>query len=215
MAFSSNIYDLLNTDFDARDLEWESAFLNALPSAQMTLLNEAPQKGPDGWPYLMVKTDPSASESVLKVLDWLSDKGIGLAINPQKNAPDFVLSYGMVWNFKQRKEFLSVVDRSQLGQVKFEPGEKIMAGPPSDDFFPQYAREILRSFFNENHIKEPKILVMSKDQKKFDLCFSLESFGNPDAQEHKGILEAISWFLPAHYSLVVVSEKGLPAFHLL
>jgi hypothetical protein len=30
--------------------------------------------------------------------------------------------------------------------------------------------------------------------------------------EHQGILEALAWFLPPHYSVALVSEKGFPAF---
>jgi hypothetical protein len=36
--------------------------------------------------------------------------------------------------------------------------------------------------------------------------------GNPPEREHEGIAEAIAWFLPNHYSVVLISEKGLPTF---
>jgi hypothetical protein len=57
-----------------------------------------------------------------------------------------------------------------------------------------------------------RVLVMGPNQQQFDFCFSMESLGAPPAQEHRGILEAIAWFLPAHYSLMLVSEKDLPKF---
>lgn len=215
MAISSNIYDLAQSDFSLRDQEWEKAFLNSFSGANLSVLNDTPQVGPDGWPYLMVQTDPAGLQSAYDVLSWLSDKGIGLAVNPQKSAPDYVFSFGMIWNFRQRKEFLSSLKSLQQGQIKFEAGEKVMAGPPSEDYLPDYARVVLRAFLNENKVSEPKILVVSKDQQTFDLCFSLESLGTPEASEHKGLLEALSWFLPAHYSLVIVSENGLPSFHAL
>ncbi|MCB0371356.1 MAG: hypothetical protein KDD45_18595, partial [Bdellovibrionales bacterium] len=84
MAISSNIYDLINTEIDNRDLEWEKAFLNALPSAHLGILNDTPQTGPDGWPYLMVKIDENGSQSAYEVISWLSDKGIGLAKKKKK-----------------------------------------------------------------------------------------------------------------------------------
>jgi hypothetical protein len=56
---------------------------------------------------------------------------------------------------------------------------------------------------------------VSIDQKNYDLCFSLESFGNPPETEHKGLAEALSWFLPAHYSIALISEKLLPGFEAL
>ncbi|HWU44373.1 MAG TPA: hypothetical protein VN132_13070, partial [Bdellovibrio sp.] len=61
-------------------------------------------------------------------------------------------------------------------------------------------------------VLRPRILVMSTDRKHYDLAFSLESLGNPPQKEHAGIAEAIGWFLPPHYSIVLVSEKGLPEF---
>ncbi|MEQ1665166.1 MAG: hypothetical protein ABL927_07315, partial [Bdellovibrionales bacterium] len=82
-------------------------------------------------------------------------------------------------------------------------------------FLPQYVRKILRTFFLDNGIKEMKILLLITEDKNFDLCFSLESAGSPPENEHMDFLEAVSWFLPAHYSLRLVSEEGLPKFQVL
>jgi len=86
------------------------------------------------------------------------------------------------------------------------------AGPPSPQYLPQYVRNILKEFFRDQGVLMPKILVMSADRKHYDLAISLESLGNPPEKEHQGIAEALSWFLPPHYSIVLVSEKGLPSF---
>ena len=75
-------------------------------------------------------------------------------------------------------------------------------------------RKILRDFFRDQGLLAVKILMMSQDGKNFDLAISLESLGNPPEKEHQGIAEAISWFLPPHYSLLIVSEKGLPSYDL-
>jgi hypothetical protein len=53
---------------------------------------------------------------------------------------------------------------------------------------------------------------MNPDRTKFDLAFSLDSLGNPTADEHNGLAEAIAWFLPAHYSIALVSEKVITGF---
>jgi len=228
MTVSANLSDLLKFEPSARDREWEYAFLHAFPQAKLKILSETPSQGPDGWPYLLVQIDETATESAQKVLSWLSDKGIGLVVNPKKDAPDYVFTYGMIWNYRERSEFLSQsgLDRERVSVQKIElaGGQKVFAGPPSDSYLPTYARHILKAFFRDNGIGTMKVLVMRDDSgavasvsdpappERYDLCFSLEALGTPPATEHKGILEALSWFLPAHYSLMVISENGLPAF---
>ena len=54
--------------------------------------------------------------------------------------------------------------------------------------------------------------MISENKTDYDLAFSLESLGNPPDKEHIGILEALSWFFPTHYSLMLISQKGLPLF---
>lgn len=216
MAFSSNIYDLLKQDHRARDIEWQYAFFHALTQSKLKILKDEPVPGPDGWPYLLAEISEEGTEPAVKVLGWLSDKGIGLVINPGEETADYVFSYGMIWNFRERGEFLTTMnEKVQNLAVNIEANQKVHAGPPNDKYLPEYARLILKSFFKDNGISGMKVLVMSQDQKHYDLCFSLEALGNPDSKEHKGILEALSWFLPAHYSLMLISEKGLPAFSVL
>jgi len=85
-------------------------------------------------------------------------------------------------------------------------------GSPSEGYLPNGVRKILKEFLKQQGIMAPKITLLSEDQINFDLCFSVESFGSPENNEHEGILQAMSWFLPAHYSLAFVSQNGLPEF---
>jgi hypothetical protein len=73
-------------------------------------------------------------------------------------------------------------------------------------------RKILAEFFRDQGVLQAKILVIGTAENTYDLVFSSESLGSPKDSEHKGVLEAISWFLPPHYSIVLASEVGLPAF---
>lgn len=206
---------LLKTPPEARDQEWEQAFLYVLPRCHFKILDEDPRQGPDGFPYLIVGIDEKGTESAVKVFDWLSTKGIGLVINPFDEMPDYVLTYGQIWNYKERGEINSPIDPKstlQPGQFKLDNGQKILTGAPSDEYLPDYVRKILREFFKQQGKTEIKLIVMAADQKNYDLCFSLESLGSPAKTDHRDLLEAISWFLPSHYSLALISEKGLPEF---
>ena len=206
------IHELVNTPDQDRDHAWEQNFLLALPMSKINIISSDPQQGPDGLPYLLAQTSEQATEPAIKVLDWLSTKGIGLVINPEKSYPDFVLSWGMIWNFKERQGFDTAQSDVPVGTVEISENQKLLAGAPSPDYLPDYVRGIMRDFFRDQGFYQIKILVMSTDKKHFDLAFSLDSLRNPAKEEHQGIAEAISWFLPPHYSVMLVNEAGLPAF---
>ncbi|UOF00585.1 hypothetical protein [Bdellovibrio reynosensis] len=206
------LLDLVNIPDEKRDHQWEIDFFMAVTKGNLKLLHDAPQKGPDNWPYLLAETGPDATESANKIMQWTALKGVGLVVNPRKDYPDYVFTYGMLWHFKETGLFYRTAEESPVGTLELQEGQKLHAGPPAPHYLPQYVRNILKEFFRDQGVHRPKILVMSMDRKHYDLAFSLESLGNPPTREHQGIAEAISWFLPPHYSVALVSEKGLPAF---
>lgn len=212
MTPQAQLLDLFRRNDSLRTTNWEKDVLASLPHGMGTLLTETPQAGPDRWPYLFINMDETSKEPVGRILNWLKERGIGLAINPTKDAPDFVLNYGMIWNFCERGEFISPTGFLGGKTVQFFEGEKVLAGPPEQKFFPPYVRKIVRQFLNEQGVPTPKILVISKDKQIYDLAFSVESLGFPPQEEHQGVLEALSWFFPLHYSLTLLSEKDLPGF---
>ncbi|MCB0415007.1 MAG: hypothetical protein KDD50_11780 [Bdellovibrionales bacterium] len=184
-------------------------------NGKFNLIKDEPVQGPDGWPYLLVEYSSNGSESLSQLVNWLKDKGVGLVVNPNEEHPDFVFTYGMVWNALSRGNFFSELEENSKDVdeiVEFSENQKISFGPPNEEYLPEFARKILKDFFNQQKIDDPKILMISPDNVNWDLCFSLESLGNPPEDEHQGILEAIAWFLPADYSLVLVSEANLPEF---
>lgn len=214
---TNQITDLLKIDIEKRDQAWETGFLQALPLAPVKVLNPEPQEGPDHWPYLMTEVgSEDADDQVANVVGWLSAKGIGLVINPLKPSPDFVLTYGMIWNYRERGGFLTSVETidSAAAAKRFEikNGQQLWVGVPSDQFLPGYVRSVIKQFLADQGIFTPKVLMVSSDNKIFDLCFSIESLKLPPAHEHANIAEALAWFLPAHYSIGLLSEKTAPGF---
>jgi hypothetical protein len=213
MARSLDLYHLLNQPETYRDQEWEQAFLESFVGARVSLPDDQAQKGPDGWPYLFVKVEPESKEPVTKLMGWLSERGIGLAVNAHKMAPDYIFTYGMIWNFKETGQFISKMTPAATEQVVYREGENWIFGAPTDQFLPPYVRRILREFFVIQGVALSKILVATKsDFSQTDLLFSVEALGNPPAEEHRRIAETIAWFLPIHYSLILANEEGLPEF---
>lgn len=207
-----NLLELVNVPDAQRDHQWEIDFFMQITQSNLKLIHEAPQKGPDGWPYLLAETSAEATEPANKIIQWLALKGVGLVVNPMKSYPDYVFTYGMLWHFKETGLFYKTAEEAPVGVLEMAEGQKLHAGPPAPHYLPQYVRTILKQFFLDQSVLNPRILVMSADRKHYDLAFSLESLGNPSVKEHQGIAEAIGWFLPPHYSVVLVSEKGLPEF---
>ena len=203
---------------DNRNQVWDENFFKMLSDSELKIMSEDPQQGPDGWPYLITETLTSRDQnervdSAQKIFHWLSTRGIGLVINPRRLPyPDYVFSYGMIWSFRETGYFMKYNTHNPSSDFKIEPSTVIKTGPASSEFLPPYARQIVKNFLVDQGVFSPRILMVAVDGVNYDLCFSLESFGNPPETEHQGILEALAWFLPPHYSLALVSDKGFPAF---
>ena len=202
-----------------RNQIWDEKFFKILSESDLKILSEDPQQGPDGWPYLITETllssrsEEERVDSAQKILHWLSTRGIGLVVNPRRLPyPDYVFSYGMIWSFRETGYFMKYNGHNASSDFKIEPSATIKTGPASTEYLPAYVRQILKNFLVDQGVFTPRILMVAVDGVNYDLCFSLESFGNPPETEHQGILEAIAWFLPPHYSVALVSDKGFPAF---
>ncbi len=209
----------LDVNDDDRDQAWDEKFFKLLSESSLRILSEDPQQGPDGWPYLITETAETAAngdsrtDSAQKILHWLSTRGIGLVVNPHKLPyPDFVFSFGMIWSFRETGYFIQYKNAPTEKNIVLDENSFIKSGVPTEQYLPTYVRTIINHFLRDQGVLNPKVLMISTDGENYDLAFSLESLGSPPETEHDGILEAISWFLPPHYSLAIISENSLPGF---
>lgn len=210
-----SIENLLSIESEKRDNQWEAKFLDAFINSKVEVIAEDPQPGPDGFPYLLVRTtnENKNTEPVPKIIDWLHTKGIGLVVNPQESHADYIFTYGMIWNFKERNRFIEPISDTRSNRMEIKEGEKLYHGDINEKYFPSYARKILKEFFIQQGILSPNVLAISTDNKNYDICFSLNSLGSPETKEHPGIAEAIAWFFPFNASIVLIEEKSLPNFY--
>jgi len=209
------ISQLLDMPNESRNETWEKQFFAEFPKSVVKIDKPIPSQEYDGWPYLHVSSTDGSGEPAIKVIEWLSERGIGLVLNSNKSAPDYVFSYGMLWSYRLRGHFIGDLNKRSEGSYDFDLKKYKKIGTPSENIFPPYARKIVKQFFIDQSILAPKILVMSESDQDFDLCFSLESLGYPPEKEHKGILEALAWFFPADYSLALLSESAVNGFTLI
>lgn len=196
-----------------RDAEWERQFLDGLLRSKVAVVKEEPQTGPDGWPYLLVKTGGEGGEPFHRVVKWLASRGIGAAVNSHKMVPDYVFTYGMLWNYMETGRFVVPAEPRPAGALVLEPGQKMVMGAPTFKYLPSYVRDVLREFLEAQGFAKPRILVISSpDYKHVDLAFSLESLGGLSPADQKTLGEGLAWFLPLHYNHALLSEAGLPPF---
>jgi hypothetical protein len=213
MARTLDLFSLIQQPESQRDAEWERAFFEAFLDAKVELDGDESRVGPDGWPYLYVKTTAQATEPVVKILEWLAPRGIGLVVNAHKVLPDYIFPYGMIWHFNQAKKFTPAPLEGRSGEVFLDKDKEYIFGPPAESYLPKHVRTIMRDFLAAQGVKNPKVIVISsQDYKQVDLVFSLESLGNPDKTKHQTLAEGLSWFLPMQYSLILASDKTLPPF---
>lgn len=214
----NNLKNHLQTNEQDRDFSWDEKFFKLLSLSRVSLISMEPQQGPDHWPYIFCSsaTDQKALQvdSSQKVLRWLSEKGIGLVVNPdRKPYPDFVFSYGMIWYFRETGFFMNPPQKQNVSTSLTANAEnKWFTGAPSENYLPTYVRGVLKNFFADQLKHNVKIMMLSADQKNYDLAISIESLGNPPQSEHAQAAEALAWFLPPHYTVALVSEAGFPAF---
>lgn len=191
----------------------ESELFKKLQESPCSVLSPDPQEGPDGFPYLFVSTDAqgnSANQDQFRnIANWCASRGIGVVINPSKDGAEYLFTYGMLWNYILRGEFLTPAPPRNGGALNIEPGQILHAGMPSEDYWPSAVKKIFKEFLLQQGIMDLRsVQLMETPGGPVDLCFSLESLGHPPETEWSGILEAFSWFFPRHYSLSLISEKN-------
>ena len=92
-----DIYKHLIEPESSRNAEWEETFLKHLKDIKVNLLQKDPAMGPDNWPYMFLQSDTEGEDFLLNVFDWCMKTGVGVALNPHKELPDYIFTYGMVW----------------------------------------------------------------------------------------------------------------------
>ena len=156
-----NFQDILNTPPENRDVAWRKEFFELILASHFSLHEEF--TGPDDFPYLrLVIAEPDSKEyvEIRDVLDWLLDKGSGIASFDIEGKMLWVFSYGNLRSLKERGNFEiseiraeSNTDRVEkksiagiaitLEQRKTQESREIFIGQPSENFFPQYARRVV------------------------------------------------------------------------
>ena len=212
-TMGNDLESIISQPEATRDEAWEQAFLGYIATTKVELVQDQSQRGPDGWPYLLVRTGPQGTEPFAQIVQWAAPRGIGLALNTHKMLPDYIFTYGMLWNFVETGQFVSSTSAPSPGEVNIAVENPVIFGEPTEKYLPKYVRAILKEFLAAQGFSQSRVVVMSSlDYKTVDLIFSVESLNNLDKSEHRTLAEALGWFLPLHYSLIIGSEQNSRGF---
>lgn len=219
---TSILFELIQTPRAERDEKWQQTFLENIGQASFRCGDPQVVTGPDGFPYFQLFLPEPNQAFQCYVIDNMKDdfllsSGFGVVINPTENRADWVLSYGDILNFHLNKEFYtkSATDFSnQAGEETVTENEKVMVGQPSEIILPEQTRKLLADFLTTNGIAIPKVLLMMRHRKdgsgvSQDLVFNVTPHDFNDENTYRNVMQAISWYLPKHYTYIGMDENSL------
>lgn len=217
---TSIINKLLQTPLDLRDPFWIEQFLKNVAGAKFKLGSPEVVLANDGFPYIQLESVNSEEDIKPFIIDQqlqpLLTQGFGVVINPKKEKPDWILSYGDIVNLELNDEFYT--DDSIFSQhqenVSIGADENILIGQPSDSIFPKYLRNQLREFLKYAGVQNPKIMLIARNHEdetkvKQDLVFNFTPQQLSDKEQFQQIGNTIAWFLPRHYSFLFLDESSV------
>ncbi|MCO5112912.1 MAG: hypothetical protein M9899_01930 [Bdellovibrionaceae bacterium] len=200
-----SFHDLSKIKISARNQEWEQKFLDAFVASEVLVTSEDVQVGPDGWPYLYLNTDLESGsgmrDKALNVVQWAYQHGVGLVINPQKEKPDYVFNFGMLWSYAHRSVFVSLFDDV------YDENAQVYIAKVTDDIIPNHAQNILKEYIRSAGVENPRAALITRNKVNYELAFGIESLNNPPNHEHQGIAKGLSWFMPTDMPIVLLYEK--------
>ncbi len=234
LEHTSEVAALCDVPSEDRDGAWQSAFFSVIATASFSCNDPQVILGPDGFPYFGLNLPTPHTEfecySIAHLLEFLTTEGIGVVINPlAEGGPDWVFSYGDIWNYRETGEFIPKAPRYDNPQAENGVGPKedkdgsdveigdaaaanaeILISYPSEQMLPTYVRQAISSGLVHNFkIKTPSAFMIfdSELNPAQNLVFNIfaEDF------ENKADLESaqnfVLWSLPRDYGVVGI-ERG-------
>jgi hypothetical protein len=221
-------FDLAKTDLlmrlfeqprETRDPAWRAAFLEAIVDASLASTPQQLIQGPDGFPYFVLQSPPVAQAftpyCVAHVLEHCTNSGFGIVVEPKPEGPQWVFNYGELFSLRAYGEFGGEpVDRDAakgpaIDLVKSET--QIMVGAPSEHMLPSWARRVIAAFLTRSaHVAAPAVFVMMQPPPAppRSLVFNLHPEAFPSHAAFTAAMNALSWYMPPHRSVVALSEKS-------
>src|SRR5882724_11707927 len=209
--------DLFQIPADQRDDQWKQSFYETVIDASFACRDPQVFSGPDGFPYFALMTpEPMKSfESycLCNLVEFATDDGFGVAINPTETGADWVFTYGDLVTIRMFNSFEVPVEKRppEHRTEILDQDEQVLLGSPSEEFLPGYVRAVLRRFLVDGvGLQDPQVLLMNRpfDSPTEQLVFSIYPEDFETEEIFNFVMGRITWFLPRHYPVVSVGREA-------
>ncbi|HEX5433576.1 MAG TPA: hypothetical protein VFY05_05015, partial [Candidatus Angelobacter sp.] len=212
------VADLLFVEREQRDSNWVRRFYQSVGDAGMVTTPEQVLEGPDGFSYFVLNM-PSPERnfellSAAQVLDFCLENSLGLVVEPFPEPPERVISFGQLWSKKQLGRFDVFLEPYPDNEVptglntpeipiNLAGKQAVLAGQPSESYFPAFARNAVRKFLVEQGIQSPGALLLCEPREKptETIVFSVFAEDFAENTQFENLMQRLSWFFPPHYRL--------------
>ena len=214
---TARVDDLLSVVSERRDNAWKQQFFENVFDASFACGDPQVFHGPDGFPYFKLFTpEPNKafdSFCICNLLEYATENGLGIAINPRSDSVGWVFSYGDLLCHRLYGAFeVGQVQRGHT-QTTIVKETQVLVGAPSETILPAYTRRCLKSFIEyKTGSQAPGVFLMHNpsDQPPQSLVFSVSSENFPNEAAFRAFMAALSWFLPRHYPPTCISKQAQP-----
>ncbi len=218
---TQKLVELVSVPHEKRDAGWEEQFIENLAGASFKYGDPQVIKGPDGFPYVHLLLPEANEEFQCCVIenmkdDFIMESGLGVVVNPQNGRPDWVLTYGDIVNLHINKQFYSVDDKFSKDRTDetITENEEVMVAQPAEVMLPKLTRAVMRGYFQQNGLVDPKILLLmrksgeDKQNITMDLTFNATPADFQNEDHNRAAMQSLAWFMPRHYSYVGMNEAS-------
>lgn len=179
--------DLLFVEREQRDSDWVRRFYQSVGDAGMVTTQSRSLRGPTASLTLFstchLQNERSSCYRRRKCSIFAWKIRLVLGVEPYPEPPERVIPFGQLWSKKQFQRFDVILepvpdDETVSPIIAPEvPGhlarkQAVLAGQPSESYFPAFARNAVRKFLVEQGIQSPRTLLLRAEEKADrDNCF--------------------------------------------
>lgn len=202
---TSELRELFLVPENKRNEKWLKKFYRCVGYAALMRQSAQPFVGPDGYAYMALQIPKECQDyeycSIESLLDECLSLGTGLVIGlPSDVEPQWIFSYGDLWNFKRSGKFKlagtkEAKVRGPIFSKIFKRDFQVTIGAPSPELLPDFARTTLRKL----SAGRLKVFVLHASTQDPLLMLNLYPKDFANFGDFATAVERVRWVFPDHY----------------